>query len=51
MTGYVTGAEGFVWASYAVSGITLLCLVGWTWMKLRSASRKLKMLDAATKKD
>jgi hypothetical protein len=48
MTGYVTGAEAFVMASYVVSGITLICLAGWTRARLQSARRKLKMLEATT---
>ncbi|MFC6198206.1 heme exporter protein CcmD [Ponticaulis profundi] len=50
MTGYVSGAEAFIYASYGVSAVLLLVLTGWTWSKLARAKKRLSMLEALREK-
>ena len=45
MSGEVTGGYVFIAASYIIAGLTLGGLALWTFIRLRSAKRKLAMLD------
>ena len=51
MTGVVTDAEFFIYASYGLAGLVLFGLAIWTWARLDRAKKRLNMLKARSKRD
>lgn len=45
MSGFVTGSEPFIIASYVLSGLVIAALSIWACVKLVSARKKLSMLE------
>tara|TARA_Y100000052_G_scaffold26426_1_gene31309 strand:- start:6542 stop:6691 length:150 start_codon:yes stop_codon:yes gene_type:complete len=45
MTGEVTGGYTFILLSYGIAGVTLIALAAWTFSRLMSAKKRLKMLE------
>lgn len=45
MSGVVTDAEAYVFASFLIAGTALAMLVAWTFLRLRDAKKKLERFD------